>query len=100
VRFHQDVCLSEVMVLAGWMSIKNAVIGVPFGGAKGGARVDPRKLSEPELERLTRRYTSEIGIVIGPDKDIPAPEVKLRTAAFTVACRRILEARHLRGLYP
>ena len=75
VRFHQDVCLSEVMALAGWMSIKNAVIGVPFGGAKGGVRVDPRKLSEPELERLTRRYTSEIGIIIGPDKDIPAPDV-------------------------
>ena len=75
VRFHQDVCLSEVMALAGWMSIKNAVIGVPFGGAKGGVRVDPRELSEPELERLTRRYTSEIGIVIGPDKDIPAPDV-------------------------
>jgi len=75
VRFHQDVCLSEVMALAGWMSIKNAVIGVPFGGAKGGVRVDPRNLSERELEHLTRRYTSEIGIVIGPDKDIPAPDV-------------------------
>ena len=75
VRFHQDVTLSEVMALAGWMTIKNAAIGVPFGGAKGGVRVDPRKLSEPELERLTRRYTSEIGIVIGPDKDIPAPDV-------------------------
>jgi len=75
VRFHQNVCLSDVMALAGWMSVKNAVIGVPFGGAKGGVRVDPRKLSEPELERLTRRYTSEIGIVIGPDRDIPAPDV-------------------------
>jgi len=75
VRFHQDVCLSEVMALAGWMSVKNAVIGVPFGGAKGGVRVDPRKLSERELEHLTRRYTSEIGIVIGPNKDIPAPDV-------------------------
>jgi len=75
VRFHQDVTLSEVMALAGWMSIKNAVIGVPFGGAKGGVRVDPRRLSEPELERLTRRYTSEIGIIIAPDKDIPAPDV-------------------------
>ncbi len=75
VRFHQDVTLSEVMALAGWMSIKNAVIGVPFGGAKGGVRVDPRLLSQRELEHLTRRYTSEIGIVIGPDKDIPAPDV-------------------------
>ena len=75
VRFHQDVSLSEVMALAGWMSIKNAVIGVPFGGAKGGVRVDPRQLSMRELEHLTRRYTSEIGIIIGPDKDIPAPDV-------------------------
>ena len=75
VRFHQNVCLSEVMALAGWMSVKNAVIGVPFGGAKGGVRVDPRTLSKPELERLTRRYASEIGIIIGPDKDIPAPDV-------------------------
>ena len=75
VRFHQDVCLSEVMALAGWMSVKNAVIGVPFGGAKGGVRVDPRRLSLRELEHLTRRYTSEIALVIGPDKDIPAPDV-------------------------
>ena len=75
VRFHQDVTLSEVMALAGWMTIKNAAVGVPYGGAKGGVRVDPTKLSEAELERLTRRYTSEIGIVIGPDKDIPAPDV-------------------------
>ena len=75
VRFHQDVCLSEVMALSGWMSVKNAVIGVPFGGAKGGVRVDPRTLSARELEHLTRRYTSEIGIIIGPDKDIPAPDV-------------------------
>ncbi|CAB1368670.1 Glu/Leu/Phe/Val family dehydrogenase [Denitratisoma oestradiolicum] len=75
VRFHQGVTLSEVMALAGWMTIKNAAIGVPFGGAKGGVRVDPRQLSQNELERLTRRYTSEINILIGPDKDIPAPDV-------------------------
>jgi glutamate dehydrogenase (NAD(P)+) len=75
VRFHQDVTLSEVMALAGWMTIKNAAIGVPFGGAKGGVRVDPRGLSLAELERVTRRYTSEIGFLIGPDKDIPAPDV-------------------------
>ena len=74
VRYHQDVTLSEVMALAGWMTIKNAVVGVPFGGAKGGIRVDPRSLSLQELEHLTRRYTSEIGSMIGPDKDIPAPE--------------------------
>ena len=75
VRFHQGVTLSEVMALAGWMTIKNAAIGVPFGGAKGGVRVDTRGLSLAELERVTRRYTSEIGFLIGPDKDIPAPDV-------------------------
>lgn len=75
VRFHQDVTLSEVMALSAWMSIKNAAVNVPYGGAKGGIRVDPKKLSKGELERLTRRYTSEIGIIIGPNKDIPAPDV-------------------------
>ncbi len=75
VRFHQDVTLSEVMALSAWMSIKNAAVNVPFGGAKGGIRVDPRTLSRGELERITRRYTSEIGIIIGPTKDIPAPDV-------------------------
>jgi glutamate dehydrogenase (NAD(P)+) len=75
VRFHQDVTLSEVMALAAWMSIKNAAVNVPFGGAKGGVRVDPRQLSMGELERVTRRYTSEIGLIIGPTKDIPAPDV-------------------------
>ncbi|MDX9967873.1 MAG: Glu/Leu/Phe/Val dehydrogenase [Hydrogenophaga sp.] len=75
VRFHQDVTLSEVMALSAWMSIKNAAVNVPYGGAKGGVRVDPRTLSRGELERLTRRYTSEIGILIGPTKDIPAPDV-------------------------
>ena len=75
VRFHQDVTLSEVMALSAWMSIKNAAVNVPYGGAKGGIRVDPKTLSRGELERLTRRYTSEIGIIIGPHKDIPAPDV-------------------------
>ncbi len=75
VRFHQDVTLSEVMALSAWMSVKNAAVNVPFGGAKGGVRVDPKTLSRNELERLTRRYTSEIGIIIGPNKDIPAPDV-------------------------
>nr|WP_315494573.1 Glu/Leu/Phe/Val dehydrogenase [uncultured Rhodoferax sp.] len=75
VRFHQDVTLSEVMALSAWMSIKNAAVNVPYGGAKGGIRVDPKTLSRGELERLTRRYTSEIGIIIGPTKDIPAPDV-------------------------
>jgi glutamate dehydrogenase (NAD(P)+) len=75
VRFHQDVTLSEVMALSAWMSVKNAAVNVPYGGAKGGIRVDPKKLSMGELERLTRRYTSEIGLIIGPTKDIPAPDV-------------------------
>jgi glutamate dehydrogenase (NAD(P)+) len=75
VRFHQNVTLSEVMALSAWLSIKNAAVNVPYGGAKGGIRVDPRQLSMGELERMTRRYTSEIGLIIGPTKDIPAPDV-------------------------
>jgi glutamate dehydrogenase (NAD(P)+) len=75
VRFHPQVTLPEVMALAAWMSIKTAAVNVPFGGAKGGVRVDPKTLSLAELERLTRRYTSEINFLIGPDKDIPAPDV-------------------------
>lgn len=75
VRYHQDVTLSEVMALSAWMSVKNAAVNVPYGGAKGGIRVDPRKMSRGELERMTRRYTSEIGIIIGPNTDIPAPDV-------------------------
>jgi glutamate dehydrogenase (NAD(P)+) len=75
VRFHQDVTLSEVMALSAWMTVKNAAVNVPYGGAKGGIRVDPRALSPGELQRMTRRYTSEINIIIGPNKDIPAPDV-------------------------
>lgn len=75
IRYHPQVTLSEVMALSAWMSIKNAVVNVPFGGAKGGIRVDPKKLSRDEIERLTRRYTSEINILLGHDRDIPAPDV-------------------------
>lgn len=75
VRFHPDVNLNEVMALAGWMTIKSAALNLPFGGAKGGVRVDPTTLSKNELERLTRRYTTEINLIIGPQKDIPAPDV-------------------------
>ncbi len=71
VRYHPDVDLNEVMALSAWMTIKCAALNLPYGGAKGGIRVDPFSLSEGELERLTRRYTSEIGIIIGPQKDIP-----------------------------
>lgn len=75
VRYHPDVTLEEVMALSAWMTIKCAALNLPFGGAKGGIRVDPSELSKKELERLTRRYTSEIGLIIGPQQDIPAPDV-------------------------
>jgi glutamate dehydrogenase (NAD(P)+) len=75
IRYHPDVTLEEVLALSAWMTIKNAAVNIPYGGAKGGIRVDPKALSAKELERLTRRYTSEIGIIIGPTKDIPAPDV-------------------------
>ncbi len=75
VRYHPQVTLEEVMALSAWMTVKNAAVGLPYGGAKGGIRVDPSRLSRKELERLTRRYTSEIGIIIGPQQDIPAPDV-------------------------
>jgi glutamate dehydrogenase (NAD(P)+) len=75
VRYHPDVTLEEVMALAAWMTVKCAAVNLPYGGAKGGIRVDPKQLSIKELERVTRRYTSEIGIIIGPQRDIPAPDV-------------------------
>ena len=75
VRFHPDVTLEEVMALSAWMTVKTAAVNLPYGGAKGGVRVDPKKLSLKELEKVTRRYTSEIGIIIGPHTDIPAPDV-------------------------
>jgi glutamate dehydrogenase (NAD(P)+) len=75
VRFHPGVTLNEVMALSGWMTIKNAALNLPYGGAKGGVRVDPATLSRAELERVTRRYTSEIGLLLGPTRDIPAPDV-------------------------
>jgi glutamate dehydrogenase (NAD(P)+) len=75
IRFHPDVNLDEVKALASWMTWKCACLDLPFGGGKGGVAVDPHKLSKLELERMTRRYTSEILPMIGPDKDIPAPDV-------------------------
>jgi len=75
VRYHPDVTLEEVMALSAWMTVKCAAVNLPYGGAKGGIRVDPKTLSKKELERMTRRYTSEIGIIIGPQRDIPAPDV-------------------------
>jgi glutamate dehydrogenase (NAD(P)+) len=69
------VTLEEVMALSAWMTVKNAAVNLPYGGAKGGIRLDPSLLSMKELEKVTRRYTSEIGIIIGPNQDIPAPDV-------------------------
>ena len=83
IRFHQDTDLNEVKALATWMSLKCAVVNIPYGGAKGGITVDPSKLSKNELMRLTRRYTFAIESIIGPDKDIPAPDVN--TNAQTMA---------------
>jgi glutamate dehydrogenase (NAD(P)+) len=75
IRYHQNVTLDEVKALAMWMTWKCAVVGIPFGGGKGGVIVDPKKLSIREVEGLTRRFATEISILIGPDKDIPAPDV-------------------------
>ena len=75
IRFHPNVTLDEVKTLAMWMTWKCAVANIPYGGAKGGIAVDPKKLSKKELERLTRRYIAEIIDLIGPDIDVPAPDV-------------------------
>jgi glutamate dehydrogenase (NAD(P)+) len=75
IRFHQDVNIDEVKALAAWMTFKCAVVGIPYGGAKGAVKIDPSGLSHGELERLTRRYTAMILPLIGPEKDIPAPDV-------------------------
>ncbi len=75
IRFHPDVTLDEVKALAMWMTWKCALVNIPFGGAKGGVICDPKSMSEQELENLTRRFTSEISVIIGPEKDIPAPDV-------------------------
>ena len=83
IRYHQDVTLDEVRALAMWMSWKCACVNIPYGGAKGGVIVDPKKLSIREVEGLTRRFTTEISPLIGPDRDIPAPDVN--TNAQTMA---------------
>jgi glutamate dehydrogenase (NAD(P)+) len=75
IRYHQDVTRDEVAALAMWMTWKCAVVNIPYGGGKGGVIVDPKKLSMRELEGLTRRFTTEISPLIGPDRDIPAPDV-------------------------
>ena len=75
IRYHQDVDIDEVKALAAWMSLKCAVVNIPYGGAKGAVKVDPKTLTKHELKRLTRRYTAMILPLIGPERDIPAPDV-------------------------
>jgi glutamate dehydrogenase (NAD(P)+) len=75
LRYHPDVNLDEVRALAMWMSWKTALMGIPFGGAKGGVICDPRHMSQKELERLTRRFATEVALLVGPESDIPAPDV-------------------------
>ena len=75
IRYHPNVSLDEVKALAMWMTWKCATVNIPYGGAKGGVICDPKKMSAGEKERLTRRYTSEILPIIGPERDIPAPDV-------------------------
>lgn len=75
IRYHPGVTMDETRALAAWMTLKAAVVNIPYGGAKGGVICDPKIMSQGEIERLTRRYTSEISILIGPEKDIPAPDV-------------------------
>jgi len=75
IRYHWNVSIDEVRALACWMTWKCAVMGIPYGGAKGGVICNPKEMSRTELERMTRRYATEISIIIGPEKDIPAPDV-------------------------
>jgi len=75
IRYHPNVTLDEVKALASWMTWKTATVGIPYGGGKGGLVCNPKEMSEGELERMTRRYASEISIIIGPEQDIPAPDV-------------------------
>src|SRR3954451_18827111 len=75
IRYHPNVTLDEVKALASWMTWKCATVGIPYGGGKGGVVCDPKSMSKDELERLTRRYAFEIAPIIGPDRDIPAPDV-------------------------
>ncbi len=82
IRYHKDVNLEEVKALAAWMTFKCAVVNIPYGGGKGGIEVDPAPLSDNELERLTRRYTAGILPLIGPEKDIPAPDINTNSTVM------------------
>ncbi len=84
IRFHPQVEIEEVKALAFWMTIKCAVVNIPYGGGKGGVAVDPKTLSKPELERLTRAFTRAIADVIGAEKDVPAPDVNTNPAIMDI----------------
>lgn len=100
IRFHQNTDLNEVKALAVWMSLKCAVANIPYGGAKGGITVNPSELSKNELMRLTRRYTFAIESIIGPDKDIPAPDVNTnaQTMAWVLDTYSMLNGRPCPGV--
>ena len=107
IRFHQDVSVDELKSLSLWMSLKCALVGIPFGGAKGGVIIDPKTLSENELERLSRGYVDRIFDVIGPHKDIPAPDLNTNPKIIkwmveeyiSIAKRRNLNSRELYGAF-
>jgi len=98
IRFHPGVTLDEVTALAFWMTWKCAVVDLPFGGGKGGVTCDPGKLSQNELERITRRYAAELVEVVGPDKDVPAPDVN--TNPQTMAWFMDTYSMHMRQSIP
>ena len=100
IRFHQDVDVTEVKALAADMTIKSAVVNVPFGGAKGGVRVDPGSLSDRELEHLTRRYAWDVASILGPDKDVPAPDVNTdaRIMAWMMDTVSMIDGRAVPGV--
>jgi glutamate dehydrogenase (NAD(P)+) len=100
LRFHPDVDADEIKALAAAMTFKTAIADLPFGGAKGGVRCDPAKLSLNELERLTRRYTYEISPLLGPDRDIPAPDINTdgRVMAWLMDTLSMTTGQHLSGV--
>jgi len=100
IRFHPDVDVHEVTALAADMTIKCAVVDIPFGGAKGGVRIDPGTLSLSELERLTRRYTFDVATILGPDRDVPAPDVNTdaRVMAWVMDTISMIQGRSTPGV--
>ncbi len=100
IRFHPNVTLDEIRALAMWMTWKTAITNLPFGGAKGGVICDPKRMSKSELERMTRRYASEILPIIGPDQDIPAPDVytDAQTMAWIMDTYSVMVGRAAQGV--